>query len=232
VDGVERMGIWSKEGAVLLVDLECLANSKAAGDGLKLMNTKIEWEYSGKPDELMGTGATKTEKTLAYLSGLIVPIFLVFLGVKGIVHWTWWQWIISIAIGADISAGSVANALNSCKRFYHSSIKPGEEKYRLAKNPVFFSTLHIYPLIIWFAFDRANWMFAVVWYTLLIFSTWVIGQIPLYLRRPVSILIVVSVILANAYLLSPVPGFEWLAPLLFLKIIAGHSVREEPYRPA
>ena len=74
-------------------------------------------------------------------------------------------------------------------------------------------------------------MFAVIWYTLLVFSTWVVGQIPLYLQRPSSIIIVVVVILANTYLITPIPGFEWLAPLLFIKIIVGHAVREEPYRP-
>ena len=195
------------------------------------MDAKIDWNYEGKTDELMGTGATKAEKTIAYIGGLIVPIALALLGIKGIVHWAWWQWIIAIAIGADISAGAVANALNSCKRFYHSPIKPGEEKYRLAKNLIFFSTLHVYPLIIWLGFDRANWMFGVIWYTLLVFSTWVIVQVPLYLQRPASIIIVLVVILANAYLITPIPGFEWLAPLLFIKIIVGHAVREEPYRP-
>jgi len=197
-----------------------------------MMNAKIDWNYEGKPDELMGTGATKAEKIIAYLGGLIIPFVLAFLGIYGIVHWTWWQWIIAIAIGADISAGAVANALNSCKRFYHSPIKLGEEKYRLAKNQIFFTALHIYPLIIWLCFDRTNWMFAVIWYTLLLFSTWVIRQTPLYLQRPTSIIIVLIVILANAYLITPIPGFEWLAPLLFIKIIVGHSVREEPYRPA
>ena len=36
-----------------------------------MINTKIDWNYEGKPDELMGTGATKAEKTIAYLGGLI-----------------------------------------------------------------------------------------------------------------------------------------------------------------
>lgn len=70
-----------------------------------------------------------------------------------------------------------------------------------------------------------------VWYTLLLLGAWIILRIPLYLRRPVSIAIVLLVILMNTYLLTPIAGFEWLAPLLFIKIIAGHAVREEPYRP-
>lgn len=194
--------------------------------------SRIDWNYSGKPDALMGTGATRAEKMIAYLGGLLVPLFLILLGVKGAVHWTWWQWLIALAIGADISAGAVANALNSCKRFYHSPIQPGEERYRLVKNPILFSAIHIYPLILWLAFDRPNWLFGLAWYTLLIFATWAVEQFPLYLRRPAAVGMVVLVILVNAYLLQPIPGFEWMAPLLFLKIILGHTVKEEPYRPA
>lgn len=111
----------------------------------------------------MGTGATRAEKTITYLSGLLVPLVLILLGLKGVVQWSWWQWIIAIAIGADISAGAVATALNSCKRFYHSPIQPGEERYRSVKNPILFSAMHIYPLIVWLAFDRAYWIFGVVW---------------------------------------------------------------------
>lgn len=196
------------------------------------MNPRIDWSYQGKPDELMGTGATKSEKIIAYVSGLLVPLVLLYLGLNGIVRWNWWQWILAIAIGADISAGAVANALNSCKRFYHSPIQPGEENFRIQKNPLLFTAFHIYPVIVWLAFDRANWLFAVVWYALLLLSAWIVLRIPLYLRRPVSVAIVLLAILMNAYLITPVGGFEWLAPLLFIKIISGHVVREEPYRPA
>jgi hypothetical protein len=38
-------------------------------------------------------------------------------------------------------------------------------------------------------------------------------------------------ILINFYLVEAIPGFEWLIPALFLKILYGHLVREEPYRP-
>ena len=38
-------------------------------------------------------------------------------------------------------------------------------------------------------------------------------------------------ILVNLYVVRPVVGFEWLVPALFLKLIYGPLVREEPYRP-
>jgi hypothetical protein len=42
--------------------------------------------------------------------------------------------------------------------------------------------------------------------------------------------LIMTTILLNYYFLQPVAGFEWLMPALFLKIVYGHIVREEPYR--
>ncbi len=54
------------------------------------------------------------------------------------------------------------------------------------------------------------------------------------LSRPARsrILLIVASILASTYVLPAVPGFEWLMPVLFLKLVLGFGVREEPYRPA
>lgn len=68
------------------------------------------------------------------------------------------------------------------------------------------------------------------WYLLIAASAAVVITIPLYLKRPVSFFIILLAILLNFYVLVPVHGFEWLMPLLFLKIIYGHLVKEEPYR--
>jgi hypothetical protein len=53
---------------------------------------------------------------------------------------------------------------------------------------------------------------------------------PLYLKRPVAMLIITTGIMMNFYVLPSISGFEWLMPLLFLKIVYAHSVMEEPYR--
>ena len=37
-------------------------------------------------------------------------------------------------------------------------------------------------------------------------------------------------ILFNYYVIPPITGFEWFIPALFLKIVYGHIVQEEPYR--
>lgn len=54
---------------------------------------------------------------------------------------------------------------------------------------------------------------------------------PLYLQRPVSMLIIVTALLINGYFVSSPTGMMWLIPVLFLKIVYGHTVKEEPYRP-
>lgn len=45
-------------------------------------------------------------------------------------------------------------------------------------------------------------------------------------------LLILTAIMVNFYMVAPVHGFEWLIPLLYLKIVYGHLVPEEPYRPA
>jgi hypothetical protein len=66
---------------------------------------------------------------------------------------------------------------------------------------------------------------------MLVLSALALLQMPLYLQRPAALGIILIAILLNLYILPPVWGFEWLIPALFLKIVYGHLVREEPYRP-
>ncbi len=54
---------------------------------------------------------------------------------------------------------------------------------------------------------------------------------PLYIRRPVAFFAILLALLLNIYIILPVQGFEWFVPALMIKILYGHLVREEPYRP-
>ncbi|MEJ2487851.1 MAG: hypothetical protein P8Y68_19210 [Anaerolineales bacterium] len=135
-------------------------------------------------------------------------------------------------IAADIFGGVVANALCTCKRFYHVPLKENEVGLtRRLKNPYFFSALHVYPLLVALLFPPGDWLYGVVWYAALLTSTVIALQVPLYLQPPMAFLLITLAITTNFYLIEPVPGFKWLGPLLFLKIVYGHLVREEPYLP-
>ena len=93
----------------------------------KLAN--ITWSYTGKPDLLVGTQATNIEKLIAFIAGFIGVIILLFYYWKNNFDWTIWQYIIAAIIIYDVLGGVVANSLNSCKRFYHSSFQTFEPSY-------------------------------------------------------------------------------------------------------
>jgi hypothetical protein len=192
----------------------------------------IDWEYHGKPDALMGNGATLWEQVLVYAASTAGVLLFGYFYLNQTWDWPWWGYLVAGVIAADIFGGVVANALSTCKRFYHAPLKENEVglTYRL-KNPYIFSALHIYPLLVALLYPPGDWIFGGVWYAMLIASTVIVLRLPLYLQRPMAFLLITTAIAINLYFIDPVPGFEWLVPLLFIKIVYGHLVREEPYRP-
>jgi hypothetical protein len=54
---------------------------------------------------------------------------------------------------------------------------------------------------------------------------------PVYLQRPVAMLVLVAAVVGNALVSAP-EGWAWFIPVLMAKLVVGHAVREEPYRPA
>lgn len=195
------------------------------------MKTNIEWTYSGKPDGFFGTGATQAEQNLVWLFGILSTALLGWYWWSNAMDWSWWQYAIALLLALDVLGGVVANSLNSCKRFYHSPIQPEETGFTaLAKNHFIFTALHIHPLIIGLIFGNINLTYGAMWYFILVTFSGNILRLPLYLHRPAAMGIIMLAILMNYYVLPPVAGFEWFIPALFLKIVYGHIVREEPYR--
>lgn len=192
---------------------------------------RIDWNYEGKNDFSSGTGAEPAEKALGLAAAFVVPVFVAFLLWRGAVQWTWPETIVALALAFDIGGGLVSNALNSCKRFYHTPPKPQEGRAgKLLKHPMLFTVLHIHPIAVGLLHGSGNWLYGGVWYALLLVSATVVLLTPLYLQRPAAMLTILVSILLNFYAIPPVAGFEWLMPLLFVKIVYGHLVREEPYR--
>ncbi|MCM3783748.1 hypothetical protein M3231_12260 [Neobacillus mesonae] len=195
------------------------------------MKAHIDWDYEGRNDFSSGTGAYASEKRLGLLSALVIPCFLLYLYWSKGVDWSVFQLFIALILAFDISGGLVSNALNSCKRFYHTPPKPQEGKIGIfIKNPLFFSLCHVHPFIAGLLHGEGNWTFSLLWYGLYMAAVLLVLAVPLYLKRPVSMLFLMLSILINFYIIEPVAGFEWLMPLLFIKIVYGHLVREEPYR--
>ena len=147
------------------------------------------------------------------------------------IPWAWWQFVVAALLALDVLGGVVANALNSCKRFYHSPVKPEETGLNgLVKNHIVFTAFHIHTVIVGVLFGGLNLGYGLFWYFALLASSVFVLMLPLYLRRPVAMGIIMLALLVNLYVIRSVIGFEWLVPALFLKIVYGHLVREEPYR--
>lgn len=190
----------------------------------------IDWTYSGPADGFFGTGADKNEKALVWIFGSLGTALLLRQWNTSM-NWAWWQAGLAALLALDVLGGVVANSLNSCKRFYHSALKPEETGFTaLAKNHLVFSMLHIHPILIGLLFGNLNWGYGLPWYAALVLSTLLVMSAPLYLKRPIAMGLITAAVLLNYYFIVPVPGFDWLMPAIFLKIVYGHNVREEPYR--
>ena len=193
-------------------------------------NVKIRWEYEGKTDIINGTGAYFEEKFLGYFGSAVIPVILAIQIMTGRVEWSLLQIIVAMYLALDIGGGLVSNALNSCKRFYDSPYKPEEGRTaKYMKKVPFFIGLHIHPLVVGLYFNNLDWFYALAWYSIFIICVIVVYKTPLYLKRPVGNTLTMLAILLNLYIITPVLGFEWFIPLLFIKIVSGHLVREEPY---
>jgi len=51
----------------------------------------IRWDYEGKPDPLMGTGATRAERSLVWIAGLVTLAFYAVIYQTVRLDWQWWQ---------------------------------------------------------------------------------------------------------------------------------------------
>lgn len=193
----------------------------------------IQWNYKGKADLLCGTGATAAERSLAYGMATFFTAIILISDLSAEVPIAQGWGIALLAFFAfDIAGGAVANMLNSCKRFYHGALRPDEGRSaRIAKNPRVFSAIHIHPIIAAYIFD-GNFPNSVIWYLLLQVSVAITLAMPLYLRRASAATFVLLALLGNQSFMPLGTGLEWFIPCLFIKIVLGHTVQEEPYRHA
>ena len=54
---------------------------------------------------------------------------------------------------------------------------------------------------------------------------------PLYLQRPVALVMYTGSLVVAIYALAPPAGMEWFLPLFYLKLLVAHLPKEEAYRP-
>jgi hypothetical protein len=193
----------------------------------------IDWEYpeaGGGFDrvvaELIGPGATRAEIALVFCIGILAGISQIVYQLFAGLGWDIIQLAIATFMAFDIAGGVAANSTSTAKRWYHR-----EEKGK--KDHIGFVLIHgIYILLVTVFFNSFDWIFFTLVYGYLILTSVMVVMMPLYLRRPTSVTLFAGGLLMNIYILTPIPGLEWFVPMLYLKLIIGHIVQEEPYRPS
>lgn len=130
----------------------------------------------------------------------------------------------------DVAGGVPANSLATAKRFYHSRVPSHlPVTQRLLRSHVGFSAVHLHPFAV-VVLPDASLRWAAAWYVVALFGTVAVVRAPLYLRRPVAAAWTTAAVIGAPLVAAPT-GLAWLGPILVLKLVAAHAVREEPYRP-
>ena len=195
----------------------------------------IEWRVpaGARPDWLFGAAATRAER------GVIWAGSLIGVGLVGLMYlrgepggWAWWQYLVCAVVAMDLFGGAVSNATSSTKRQYFGpdfADVPGIG--RLARHPIVFTALHVYPFIIVALFPDGSWAWAAATYAFVVVSAVVLDLVVSpYLQRPVAMLLFVGGVALSVFVVPP-PGWAWFPVVFLAKLVLAHAVREEPYRP-
>jgi hypothetical protein len=202
-----------------------------------LTSTIIEWDApaGAKADWLMGAGATRAEQGLIWAASLIGVGFVAAqcaLGLPG--GWQWWQYLVAAVVAFDLVGGAVSNAASSTKRQYFGPLAtPPTGLARIARSPVGFAALHVYPFLIVALFPGGTLAWAVGAYAAMLLSVVLVDRVvPQYLQRPVAMLLFSAAMLVSALSDWAPPGWAWFVIVYLSKLVLAHAVKEEPYRPA
>ncbi|MGY1696213.1 MULTISPECIES: hypothetical protein [unclassified Geodermatophilus] len=192
----------------------------------------IDWSLpDGPPDWLLGSGAVPAERRLVAAAGVVATGAVLAVAAVQDVPWSWWQWALVVVLTVDVAGGVVANALGSAKRLYHSPVPPGLPlPQRVLRSPVGFAAVHVHPFVLAALLPDATAVWAAAWYVLCLAGTAAVVGVPLYLRRPLAAAVGTVAVVAAPLVTAPA-GLAWFGPVLALKLVAAHAVREEPYRP-
>ena len=203
-----------------------MANATKVGSDHQInWNTpEIRDDIFGFWDKFIGPGATTSENVLILIPGIIAGFFEVLYAYYKNLQWSCYQNILGFLITFDIVSGAIANSTNVLKRWYH-------REGRKFKDHLIFALVHIYPILLGWLFKNNDWIYGITLYSYFVVSSIIVLLVPLYMKRPTATLLTIISIFISFYVFNPVKGFEWLYTVLFIKIINGNLIREEPYRP-
>lgn len=179
----------------------------------------------GALDRFLGPGTTNAEATLILAGAVLLTLAVAVEGSAKSLPWNAIQWALALLLAFDIGGGVVTNATASAKRWYH---RPGQG-FRQHFGFVAMHGIHVF-LIAWL-FRDADWLYFAVMFALLVASALALLRVPLYLQRPLSLLLVGVAVVVELSVLGPTIGLPWLGTLLFIKLLVSHLVYETAFAP-
>lgn len=195
----------------------------------------IDWRLPAgtRDDWFFGTGATAAEQGLAWAGGLLAFALLAWQAAFAPPpDWVWWHYLLGAVIALDVGGGVVANTLGTAKRLYFGPLRqPASLRARLLTSTIGFTALHLHPLVIAGLYPGGQLWWGALWYGVALLGVAAVRLAPLYLARPVAMLVFAGAMLLQSVLAAPA-GWAWFVPLFLAKLVLAHAVREEPYRPA
>ncbi|NOI67904.1 hypothetical protein [Vibrio sp. 99-8-1] len=193
-----------------------------------IKDAPINWQCNGKFNFTTGYGATKAENVIANYAAFIAPVILYFFAWKSL-DWSVLQVVVAALLTLDMIGGVLTNSLGSMKRYLYTDQNLDVNWLgKLVGSKFLFPAIHFQLFAIPLCFDIA-WSYAFFWYGMMMVSIVIVHFTPLYLQRPIALLIVMLSIILAQLIASPV-GLEWIAPIFMIKLVLSHGVREEPYR--
>ncbi|MGZ2259643.1 hypothetical protein [Roseobacter sp. A03A-229] len=161
---------------------------------------------------------SKGENALLFGSTLVgaalVALHLIALGVS------WPLVLLGALIGADVIGGAVCNITETTKRWYH---RPEQRPL----DQLGFIALHVLHIVVvaWaFRGEGFDAIYAFAIGAWLLVSAIAVLCAPATLRSPLATTLFAIALGLSLYALGPTPGFEWFVPLLFVKLLIGHTV--------
>ncbi|NGP53539.1 hypothetical protein [Thioalkalivibrio sp. XN8] len=176
-------------------------------------------------DRFAGPGATPAELALQFLLPLVAAGAAVAYAALAVGAWSGVQYVLCALLAFDIVGGIITNATSSGKRWYHRAGQGFSRHFG-------FVMLHLGHLaIVSWLFLTLDLLWLVTTGMYLLIASLTIILVPLYLQRPVALVMYAGSIPLALYVLASPPGLEWFLPLFYLKLLVAHLPREEAYRP-
>lgn len=177
----------------------------------------------GQLDRFIGPGATPAEIVLQFVPAVAAAIAAPAYAMTLPIDWTPLQLGFISVLGFDFAGGVLTNATAAAKRWYH---RPGQGW----QQHLGFVALHLVHVgLVVLLFRGGDWPFFVGVSGYLLGASALILSCPLYLQRPIALGLYVVALLCDRYCFTATPGLEWFLPLLFLKLLVSHLLRETPY---